>query len=119
MMKKIMVCAVLLASPAQGMVYMWRDPAGIAHYTNKEYDIPAHYKVKAKALYPEATDSGQIQLNSTNGQTSPPPISNQQIIPDGQRKEQAAVTAPLIKNSSQSTSARRGRVRRENRTDEE
>jgi hypothetical protein len=40
----------LLTSPVQGMVYMCRDSAGIAHYTNKEYDVLTCYKAKAKSL---------------------------------------------------------------------
>ena len=70
----IVVAVVLVASPALSMVYMWRDAAGITHYTNKEYDIPASYKARAKALYPEATDSGQNQLQGGNGQANPNPV---------------------------------------------
>ncbi|MFA7402550.1 MAG: hypothetical protein WC007_01045 [Pelobacteraceae bacterium] len=60
---------MLMVSPAQGMIYMWKDPAGIAHYVNKEYDVPDRYKAKAKALYPEAADAGTAQPNSANAQT--------------------------------------------------
>lgn len=34
--ENMLVGEMLTASPAQGMVNMWRDSAGIAHYTNKE-----------------------------------------------------------------------------------
>lgn len=48
---------ILVASPAQGMIYMWKDAAGIAHYSNKEYDVPARYKARVKMMYPDASDS--------------------------------------------------------------
>jgi len=72
---------MLVSSPAQGMVYMWRDSAGIAHYTNKEYDVPSRYKANVKTLYPEASDFGTIQPSTTNAQAvpvaQPPAITNQ------------------------------------------
>ena len=114
---------ILVASPAQCMVYMWSDSAGIAHYTNKEYDIPARYKAKAKALYPEAADSGQIQPQSGNVQASPTvqvqPITNQQVMPAVQSKEQPTVTAPQINNTSPRTKPRRERKQRDRSAEEE
>lgn len=57
-MKSLPVLFVLLLlSPANGMVYSWTDSAGIAHYTNKEYEIPLRYRGKVKARYPEPGDS--------------------------------------------------------------
>jgi hypothetical protein len=53
----IMVVAITGASLAYGLVYMWRDASGVTHYVNKEYEIPARYKARAKALYPEPGDS--------------------------------------------------------------
>lgn len=58
MTKSLSVLFVLfLLSPANGMVYSWTDSAGIAHYTNKEYEIPLRYRAKVKARYPEPGDS--------------------------------------------------------------
>jgi hypothetical protein len=122
-MKIMMVGVMLMASPAQGMVYMWRDSAGIAHYSNKEYDIPDRYKAKAKALYPEAADSGQIQPQSGNVQASPivqlQPITNQQARPAEQSKEQTTVSAPQIKNTSLRTVTRRESRQRARSAEEE
>jgi hypothetical protein len=121
--KILMVGVMLMASPAQGMVYMWRDSAGIAHYSNKEYDIPARYKAKAKALYPEAADSGQIQPQSGNVQASPTvqvqPITSQQAKPPELPKEQPTATPPQIQNSSPRTTSRRERRPRVRSADEE
>ena len=76
---------VLLSAPAQGMVYMWHDSAGIAHYTNKEYNVPSRYKTKVKTLYPEASDSEAVQPGNTNAQAAPvappPVIANQNAGP--------------------------------------
>jgi hypothetical protein len=77
----MLVRVMLMSSPAHGMVYMWRDSAGITHYTNKEYDVPSRYKAKVKTLYPEASDSGTVQPSPANVQAvtvaQPPAISNQ------------------------------------------
>ena len=121
-MKIMMVGVMLMASPAQGMVYMWRDSSGIAHYANKEYDIPARYKAKAKALYPEAADSGQAQPQSGNVQASPivqvQPIINQQAKPAEQQKDQPIVTVPQINTSSPRARPRRERQRDRNAEEE-
>jgi len=54
MKKSFQVLFVLLLSlPAHGMVYKWTDSAGVAHFTNKDYEVPARYRAKAKSLYPE------------------------------------------------------------------
>jgi hypothetical protein len=117
-----MVCTLLLASPVQGMVYMWRDSVGIAHYTNKEYEIPARYKTKAKALYPEATDSGSNQRNSPNEQINavvpPSPVSGQQANPVASPEGQASVTVPQQQNSAPVPSSRRGKRHRARTVDE-
>lgn len=68
----ILLTAVILAAlPAQGMIYMWRDSAGIAHYTNKEYDVPARYKIKVKVLYPDASDAGSVPSGNAAVQAAP------------------------------------------------
>lgn len=84
-MNIMMVWTVLVASPALGMVYLWRDSAGVAHYTNKEYTTPFRYKAKAKVLYPEASDSGSTQPGTASAQTVPvaqlPANANQNAEP--------------------------------------
>jgi hypothetical protein len=134
-MEIIMVCAVSLASTAQAMVYKWSDSAGIVHYTNKEYEIPARYKARARAVYPEAGDSGQIQSNNTNGQQTPvtqsqpaiglqpgvaaqqQPAVNQQVKPVTPTQPIAA--EPQIKNSTSRATSRRERKQRDRSGDEE
>jgi hypothetical protein len=122
-MKIMIVGLMFMASPSHGMVYMWRDSVGIDHYSNKEYDIPARFKTRAKALYPEAADSGQIQPQSGNVQAGPTvqvqPITNQQVIPAVQSKEQPTVTAPQINNTSPRTKPRRERRQRDRSAEEE
>jgi hypothetical protein len=122
-MKIMMVVVILMASPAQGMVYVWRDSAGISHYSNKEYDIPVRFKARAKALYPEAADSGQIQPQSGNIQASPivqsQPITNQQARPAEQSKENPTVTVPQIISPSPRTTPRRERRQRDRSAEEE
>lgn len=54
----LVLLSLALTSPAQGMVYSWIDSAGIAHYTNKEYEIPVRYRARVKARYPEHGDTG-------------------------------------------------------------
>lgn len=66
------------------MVYSWTDSAGIAHYTNKEYEIPLRYRAKVKARYPEQGDS------STTLQNVPTPQIEKSV--------QAQPQAPLAKH---------------------
>ena len=54
---------MFLELPAHGMMYSWSDSSGITHYVNREYDIPARYRARAKALYPEPSDSLTPQQN--------------------------------------------------------
>jgi hypothetical protein len=120
----IMMLGVMMVAPsAEGMVYMWRDSTGIAYYSNKEYDIPVRYKTNAKALYPEASDSGQSQPNNANTQSAGPvaqsqPITSQQSRPAERPNERPAVTSPSKQNSLPRTTSKRVRIPRV-RSDEE
>ncbi|KAB0663626.1 DUF4124 domain-containing protein [Oryzomonas japonica] len=58
MKRLLVVMALMLASSAQADVYKWIDGRGVAHYTNKEYEIPARYKARAKPLHIEAVQAG-------------------------------------------------------------
>lgn len=80
--RSITLAVLLVASPVMGMVYMWKDSKGTAHYTNKEYEIPDRYRFRAKAIYPEAGDSGKPQTGSNvQAQPSIPTLNNQQVNP--------------------------------------
>ena len=72
-MKKMIMLLVLmlLALPAHGLVYTWTDSAGIKHFTNKEYEVPARYRARTKSLYPEQADSGASQQNVQTTQAKP------------------------------------------------
>ncbi|HIJ87167.1 MAG TPA: hypothetical protein HPP97_05700 [Desulfuromonadales bacterium] len=61
---------LLAAAPAVCMVYMWVDSTGVAHYANKEYEIPARFKTKVKILYPEPSDIRSL-LNTAQEQQKP------------------------------------------------
>jgi len=118
----IMIAGVMLtASPAQGMVYMWRDTAGVAHYTNKEYDVPARYKAKAKALYPETSDSGTVQSGTANAQAAPvaqpPAVTHQGAGPEVQPVPRSAAPATQINSTPPNTPERRSRRHRERSAD--
>jgi hypothetical protein len=122
-MKKLLVGVMLVASPAQGMVYMWSDSAGIAHYTNKEYDIPARYKAKAKSLYPEEADAGKNPSTGAIDQTTPS-VPPQAVAIQPQKtaeppKEQPIATAPQITSTPPLTKSKRERRHRERGTEEE
>jgi hypothetical protein len=108
------------------MVYMWKDSTGTPHYTNKEYEIPDRYRARAKALYPEAGDSGKPQLNSNiqaqpsiqppiNQQANPAealPVTAQQIKPEVMDNIHPAIPANAIKVSAPKPPAKRVRLPR-------
>jgi hypothetical protein len=119
---KIMILGVMLvASPAQGMVYMWRDSAGVAHYTNKEYDVPSRYKAKVKALYPEAADIGTVQPSTATTQAAPvvqpPAITRQNSVPEVQPVTQTVAPVTQIQSTPPKSPERRGRRHRERSAD--
>ena len=86
-MKYIMVLLILCASSAFGIVFSWVDQQGIRHYVNRVSDIPERYRAKAKALYPEPTDTYPVAQNvqeqqKTGGvatiappESAPPPVA--------------------------------------------
>jgi hypothetical protein len=54
-MKRLLAVMLLMqASGVQADIYTWTDARGIAHYTNKEYEIPERYRARAKPLHLEA-----------------------------------------------------------------
>jgi hypothetical protein len=116
---------LLLTSPANGMIYSWTDSAGIAHYTNKEYEIPLRYRYKVKARYPEQGDSSTPPQNTHLPQVSPQKVQASQGERSVQAQPQTSVTNhPKPVQSSQSIiqqmreeraarKARRGRISEE------
>lgn len=93
----------LVASPVQGMIYMWKDSAGIAHYSNKEYDVPDRYKARVKMMYPDASDSatapsGSAPAFQTPASTAvqPPAAVTQSAKPANQPGVHSAAPAPQV-----------------------
>lgn len=114
---KYMLPALLLAAvPAQGAVFMWKDSAGIAHYTNKEYDVPARYKAKAKVLYPDASDARSVPPGNTAVQAAPlaPPVpASQDVKPAGPPDVRPAAPPVQVTSTPPKAPERRGRRQRE------
>lgn len=94
MIKKsiLLVVWMFLESPALGMVYSWTDSSGIKHYVNREYEIPARYRARAKALYPEPSDPLVSQQNNEKI-----PETQLQSKPEGPQKAARPVVAPAKK----------------------
>lgn len=120
----VALCAALTASVAQAMVYMWKDATGTAHYTNKEYDIPVRYKTKAKALYPDASDSGQNQAKNAPNQVTPPVQAQPAIVPQvmqniprAAKTEQPGVLPKKALSRGAEVKPRRGQVHRSEEED--
>ena len=82
-MKRLLVVMLLMQAPyAKADVYTWTDARGIAHYTNKENEIPERYRAKAKPLHLEAVEPGKAS-SSQQGTSSQPQgtPSTQQAAP--------------------------------------
>jgi hypothetical protein len=104
---------LIFASPAYGMVYRWTDFAGVAHYTNKEYEIPSRFRAKAKALYPEQGDTAVPQQNVPAPKPDVPPAPVQQAKPGDSANEKQPAITPGLKNTFPERATRSGRRRRE------
>lgn len=115
-MKVIVAGVMLAASPVHGAVYMWRDSAGVAHYTNKEYDVPERYRAKAKVLYPEASDSGTPQPGTVNVPALP---VAQTPAPAVQPVTRSAPPVTQIESAPPKTPEPRNRRRRERSAEED
>jgi hypothetical protein len=108
---------MLVALPAQSMVYTWRDSAGITHYTNKVHEIPPRYKAKAKPLYPEPADmnatNSQVLLNPPKPEPQPAILPESQAAPEEKQKIPSTATAASSKKMPEPSvkSGRRQRVR--------
>ena len=115
-MKTILLVLMLIASSASGMVYTWIDSGGIRHYTNKEHEIPAPYRAKAKSLYPEQADSASSPQQNTPSQQAKPDIQQSspaaQVKAEDTPKPQLPVSTPeLQKNVPEKPIKRTRRIR--------
>lgn len=130
----VLQLSLVLSSPAHGMVYTWTDSAGVAHFTNREYDIPSRYRAKTKALYPEQTDTGAPQQNVPNSQAipdvsvpSPAPTqqgktetaAEQQAKPEEPTKTTQPVIVPSPQKKQPTPATRRGGRSRSSRSEED
>jgi len=91
-MKRLLaIMLLMLASSAQADIYTWKDSRGIVHYTNKEYEIPARYKARAKPLNIEAVQAGGPSTTTTQPGATPQPPAQPQDKP---ANAQAATANP-------------------------
>ena len=109
----LILFAIVLSSPAHGMVYSWSDAAGIKHFSNKEYDIPTRYQAKAKALYPEQAETLAPQQNPL--QNAPTP----QTMPVEQVKASQPVVTPEPRKIEPEPKVTKGRRNRASRSKED
>lgn len=108
-LKSMLLALLLAAVPAHGMIYMWKDSAGIAHYSNKEYDVPARYKTKVKLMCPEASDAGTVQPGNV---VQAAPVVQPDVRP-------VAPPAQVISTTPKTPEQRSRRKRERNRDDDE
>jgi len=76
--------AFVLPTAAFGMVFNWIDSTGIAHFTNKEYEIPTRYRTRVRQLYPEQADTPAPQQSLQTRQPVKPEnqTPHQQLSPE-------------------------------------
>lgn len=124
----LLLLLVFLASPVHAMVYTWTDVGGVTHFTNKEYEIPARYRARTKARYPEQSDSGaQQQTVQTAPQAGsaalapapPPPAPAPQTKPEAPVKTTQPVIAPAPQKITTDRAERRAKRVREHRSEDE
>lgn len=111
-LKKTLLWAfLLLASPSHGAVYVWKDTAGIRHYTNKEYEIPERYRSRAKLLY-SGQEAGTLldgpspQPSVQNVMQLPPPTQSSVLQPQVSIPEQPKPDTSKVKNVGRTASSR-------------
>jgi hypothetical protein len=67
----LMLMLLIQASYVQADVYTWTDARGIAHYTNKEYEIPERYRARVKPMHIEAVQPTPQQAAPPKSQETP------------------------------------------------
>lgn len=50
MKRMLLLILLLMASTAYAEIYRWRDNRGVAHYTNREDEIPPRFRKRAVVL---------------------------------------------------------------------
>ena len=94
-MKRLLVVMLLmLASGVRADVYTWTDARGIAHYTNKQYEIPERYRAKVKPLHLEAVEPGSA---STPQQGTPSPPQGTPSTPQAVPSPPAPAPPPVVR----------------------
>jgi len=81
----IILLSNLLSAPCTAAIYLWKDSAGNAHYTNKDYEIPERFRSQVKILYPDTANSAPNQQG----------VPAEQQRPTEQIEQVAAPQAPL------------------------
>jgi len=98
---------------------MWIDSAGVAHYTNNAYDIPDRYKIKAKPLYPEPSDTRPAQQTPQEPQKTAEAAAAPATQPAIPQPVATAPTPPSANPVSAATpAASKRRVRRPSQVEE-
>jgi len=83
-----LVCLLLLAVPAAGEFYRWRDASGREHFAQDLSRVPPQHRAAAKAAAERQRDAGAINYHATRRQTPTP------NVPAGARKAAPAAPAP-------------------------
>jgi hypothetical protein len=123
-MKKnsMLLLLIFFVSPAYGMVYTWKDVGGVTHFTNKESEIPARYRARTKALYPEQGDTSspqQIVQTTPAAPVAQPAAPARQAKPEVPAKTTQPVIAPVPQKSPEDRAARRARREKERDAEDE
>jgi hypothetical protein len=82
-MKRLLVMLLFIASYAHAEIYTWADKKGTNHYTNSIYEIPEHYRAKAKILnlgIDEKNESASPQQETTSQPNVPLPVQQYQQV---------------------------------------
>jgi len=96
------------------MVYTWTDSAGVKHFTNKEYEIPASYRARVKSLYPETGDTEAQRQKTPSVPEKPADQSStpvQQPKPEGPAAVSQPAVLPKPKDLTPERPTKRGRRR--------
>ena len=106
---------VFYATAAFGIVYSWVDTAGIRHYVNRDYDIPERYRPKAKALYPEPSDTRTAPQGGQEQQKQAEAVASVSVQPASPPPPVAAPPQAPVASTAQADTVKPARKRRERR----
>lgn len=112
-MKRLLAAMLLMqATCVQADVYTWTDGQGIAHYTNKAYEIPERYRARAKPLHLESVEPASTPQQGTPPQPQGTPSTPQAAPSPPPQAPSPAVTAPVSPAPAGETASPRGMRRR-------